>query len=279
MNGTKFILTFEGNAAEKHELDFYDVAQAMVGFQRSLAITTHLLINHKIIVQAPSLKGAEIITIPPERGSWRVVATIVVGAVLSPVLGHLSFSLYDYVISETMGFHVEYDKGLASTLNNQQKDIFTEGKLDSLIEKCESAILLMHRPVVMSQTASHARILGIYPDGEKQISKNLTENTYDYIRKTTKTENIEAIEGTVSSYNLNTHKGRIFAPIEARPVAFELSPEMKNNQKIKSKIVDSLSASVKSSSYNTEATIRLLVYKNESSTGRLKGYLVVGIVE
>ncbi|WP_455750023.1 DUF7946 domain-containing protein [Rhodobacter capsulatus] len=52
-------LSYTGRTAEAHQLDFYDAAQAMVGFQRSLALTAHLVINGTIITQAPSLKGAK----------------------------------------------------------------------------------------------------------------------------------------------------------------------------------------------------------------------------
>jgi len=45
----EFSLSFEGDRADRHELDFYDAAQAMLGFQRSLAITTHLVLNGKVI--------------------------------------------------------------------------------------------------------------------------------------------------------------------------------------------------------------------------------------
>ena len=51
-------LSYSGLLADRSEIDFYDVSQALVGFQLSLALTTHLILNDEIIVQAPSLKGA-----------------------------------------------------------------------------------------------------------------------------------------------------------------------------------------------------------------------------
>lgn len=53
---TDIKLKFEGNLSDNHVLDFYDAARAMMGFQRSLALTTHLVVNGEIITQAPSLK-------------------------------------------------------------------------------------------------------------------------------------------------------------------------------------------------------------------------------
>ena len=74
MSTVEFTLSFTGSRAELNQIDFYDVSQALVGFQRSLALTTHLILNGKIITQAPALKGAEIIATPPVAGSWKLPA-------------------------------------------------------------------------------------------------------------------------------------------------------------------------------------------------------------
>ena len=76
----QFSFSFEGGAADDHILDLYDVSQALLGFQRSLALTTHLLLNGQIITQTPFLKGAKIYALPPEPGSWQLKALIVLGA-------------------------------------------------------------------------------------------------------------------------------------------------------------------------------------------------------
>ena len=54
-----FTLSFEGNDADNSELEFYDAVQAMLGFQRPLAITIHLIVNGEVIIQAPGLKMPE----------------------------------------------------------------------------------------------------------------------------------------------------------------------------------------------------------------------------
>lgn len=73
----EFTLSYEGEEADDHAIDFYDVSQALVGFERSLALTTHLVINGTIITQAPALHGARIIAIPAETGSWKQTAVVV----------------------------------------------------------------------------------------------------------------------------------------------------------------------------------------------------------
>lgn len=115
---TSISLSYEGGLADNNVLDMYDAARGLAGFHRSLALTTHLLLNGEIITQAPSLKGAQIIATTPEEGSWKVTAVVLAGiwAVTSAskdtVPGHILFSAYDYVIRSTLGFPVDFDKTL-----------------------------------------------------------------------------------------------------------------------------------------------------------------------
>ncbi|MFH7326423.1 hypothetical protein ACHHTY_08020, partial [Desulfurivibrio sp. C05AmB] len=147
-------LSYTGNEADEHEIDLYDVSQALIGFQRSIALTTHLVLNGQIITQSPSLKGARIFALPAEDGSWKIKAGIVFTAAVglyhigtAPVntpLGHLVHSVYDYVISESLGFHVDYNKSLGQLYEEyQEKEVglpeIRQSQADSLIEKCTTA--------------------------------------------------------------------------------------------------------------------------------------------
>jgi hypothetical protein len=123
-------LSYSGLLADRSEIDFYDVSQALVGFQRSLALTTHLILNDEIIVQAPSLKGAQILAFPTEQGSWKFAAAIITAGTIAyqlgtaprdTPLGHLVSSAYDYVISESLGFHVDYTKTIGQQYEEMQK--------------------------------------------------------------------------------------------------------------------------------------------------------------
>lgn len=59
-------LSYSGALADNNVIDMYDAARGLAGFHRSLALTTHLVLNGEIITQAPSLKGADIIVSTPE---------------------------------------------------------------------------------------------------------------------------------------------------------------------------------------------------------------------
>jgi len=156
-----------------HQIDFYDLAEALLGFQRSLAITTHLVLNGKVITKAPALKGARIFAHPPKAGSWEIMASITASAgglyMLgtapkdSPI-GHLVFSAYDYIVKLTLGVNVDYEKSLGVLVEEKREQIedfprISQGDFDAAAEKCENAIAEMHRPIVQQGTATTAQIL------------------------------------------------------------------------------------------------------------------------
>ncbi|MFZ5907284.1 MAG: hypothetical protein ACOYVJ_07725 [Nitrospirota bacterium] len=105
----KLSISFSGSNADDNEIDLYDVSQALVGFQRSLALTTHLVLNDQIITQAPSLKGAQILALPSEEGSWKMTAVIVVGAVSAlHQLGTLPLTGYEFLAGDIARFLVRF---------------------------------------------------------------------------------------------------------------------------------------------------------------------------
>jgi hypothetical protein len=275
-----FSISFTGNTASRAELDFYDASRALIGFQRSLALTTHLVANGEIITQAPSLKNATIVIRPPQEGSWEIVASVLFGAgttmVLSSkdsVLGHLTRSIYDYILNATLGIDVDFD----STIRQQYRALcdemkITEEKLDSLAEKTEPAIVDMHRPIVWSETAKRAKIRF---GSEQAVGPSLTRETFDYANKTVKLKTPEVFEGSISSYNSNTYRGRVFVNEEKRPIPFELSDHCRGNNSLED-IMNSLRYSVLDRK-NSLSTIALKAFRHESSIGRLKSLYVVKV--
>lgn len=284
-----FSLSFEGNDADDHQLDLYDAAQAMIGFQRSLAITTHLVLNGEIITQAPALKNARILSTPPTEGSWKMPASIVIAVGLYHVttapkdtpLGHLVYSAYDYVVNETLGFHVDYDKALGTqyeTLKAAQQNsipILEQSKFDSAIEKCEAAIREMHRPIIKSSTAQRAHIIYQSQYQETPFKHPLNGSTYEHIVFTEEDKRPMEVTGRISSYNINTYKGRVFVDAEKRPIPFELAEVARTIGGI-NKITDSLGKNAVDR-YIEGANITFEAFVHRSKTGRVKKYYIVGI--
>jgi hypothetical protein len=279
-------LSYSGGLADENQIDLYDASHALVGFQRTLALTTHLLLNDEIITQATSLKGAHILSLPPQEGSWKTVATVVFGTMLATgtasrdsMLGHLATSAYDYVVSETLGFHVDFDEALGQQLEEYAathgEPKITQPRVDSLIEKCESSIVDMHRPIVKSRTAIRGEIISVYSDVYREIGPTMDVQTYDYVNYTEQSEDIEIINGKISSYNMNTFHGRVFVNEEGRPVPFLLSELARTPVNI-GPIVASLSGNALKLP-DRGSTVALQAYRRTSRSGRLKSFIVIAI--
>ncbi len=287
INHLSFTLSYEGRDSDEHEIDFYDVSQALVGFQRSLAITTHLVLNGQVITQAPSLKNAQIIAVPPEEGSWKITALVIAAGTAAynlgtiskdTPLGNLIHSAYDYTISETLGFYVDYESSLGQQYKELQEDknnklpILDQGRFDSVVEKSEVAIKNMHRPIVGSNTAAKAKIMVGDDENKQTIGESLTSETYDYITYEDKSDNFDDVIGRISSYNINTYKGRIYLEEESRPIPFEIVNDAKTKENI-NLITNSLSNNARDRN-EASGDIKCRVYKVTSRTGRLKKLLL-----
>jgi hypothetical protein len=180
----------------------------LIGFQRSLAITTHFVINGTVITQAPSLKGAQILALPPEEGSWRLTAAIVLATVFAApqnsVIGHLLTSAYDFVLSEALGFHIDFNKTLGQQYEEVRKtriplDRQSENRFDSVIEKCQTAIRDMHRPIVASETAEAASLLAQVDREQTPLTPKLDRDSYEYMIFTVEDNYPTEVIGLISS--------------------------------------------------------------------------------
>lgn len=286
----QFELSYSGADTVDHEIDLYDVSQALVGFQRSLAITTHLILNGEIITQAPALKGAQIFAFPSEEGSWKIKAGILVlgtaayhvaTAPNNTPLGHLVYSAYDYVISESLGFHVDYDKSLGqlyeeSKKNNIELPLVREAQLDSVVEKCSTAITEIHRPIYKNKTAKTARIYANIDNRKIPLNPVFSFESFQYIIEEYTEEEAVIIQGFVSSYNSNTFKGRIYVPVEERPISFELAEHVRGEDSIQL-IVDSLRANALRNFEAEPIEIYCKVQRITTKAGHLKKYKVLAV--
>ncbi|MFA5923830.1 MAG: hypothetical protein WC856_21475 [Methylococcaceae bacterium] len=281
-------LSFSGNLADKHRIDLYDISQALVGFQRSLALTTHLVLNGEIITQSPALKGAEIHALPPVDGSWKINTIIVLTGLYnlttlqnnSP-LGHLVFSLYDYVVSESLGVHVDFNKSLGVIYEEAKKTRVELPKIqqhqaDSLLEKCSSAIHEMHRPIYKTKTADLANVYGVIGAQSIPLQTTFTFDSWEYIHETQTSDSAHQYAGRVSSYNSNTYKGRIYLEEFGHPVSFELSQDTRGEEVVRL-VTSSLSANALRRYTNDEGDIYFLAYRRTSRTGLLKGLLIIEV--
>lgn len=282
--GVSIKISYEGFAADQNYLDLYDAAHALISFQRSLALTTHLVLNNEIITQAPSLKGARILAHPVKEGSWELVATIVAGAWVigtapkDTPLGHLVYSVYDYMLQKTLGVKVDFNKSIREAyLEQKEKDkeirVIEESKVESLIEKTGVAIREMHRPIYKTQTARSAKITAIIGSTTKHIGTDLTVQTYEHLRDIHHGADVETFYGIVTSYNSNTYKGRIYIPEINRPIVFELHESARNTD-VYNIITTSLKAHALKKTSDVGALIQIGAIKNLTNSDSLKSLTV-----
>lgn len=285
-----FILTFTGELADQHELDFYDAAEALIGFQRSLALTTHLILNDQIITHAPALKGASILALAPQSGSWKILASVSVAATAmyqlgtapkDTPIGNLVYSAYDYVIAQTLGFHVDYNQSLGQQYEKLKREKIEvpqlkESRFDALTEKCETAIKNIHRPIVGQETATTAIITARIGNHLMAVGHPLTRVTYEHIAYTERSNEIETILGRVTSYNSNTFKGRVFLPIYGRPVPFELLESARSHESV-ALVTESLSANALNASDRNIGYLYFDAFLRMSRSKTLKGLDVTGV--
>jgi hypothetical protein len=195
------------------------------------------------------------------------------------VLGHLVASTYDYVVNETLGFHVDFDSTLGKQYDelNQRNRIaprITQSQVDSLMEKTENSIKEMHRPIAASKTATEAKVNSIIGRTSNQIA-TLDSATYDYVSVTTQVEIPVQLRGRVSSYNINTFGGRIFIESESRPIPFDLAEGCRDVHTIEL-ITSSLRANARNR-LGADGALTVSAFLFESSTGRLKKVLITHV--
>lgn len=285
-----FTLSYEGNDSDQHAIDLYDVSQALVSFQRSLALTAHLILNDEIITQAPSLKGARILALPAEPGSWKITAWVLAGmtglynlgtAQSNSPIGHLMYSVYDYLVKESLGVNVDYNKSLGQLYEQAQKakvnlPVVRESQVDSLLEKTERAFLEMHRPIFKTRSAKSASISASLGAEQYPLGTTFDLETFDFIHETRSAEIPNVLEGRVSSYNSNTYKGRIYVAKYGRPVAFEISVPARSQRAVRL-ITTSLSHNALKQYNEAKATVHCVAFENTSRSGRLKSLTIVKV--
>lgn len=189
-------------------------------------------------------------------------------------------SLYDYVIKETLGFHVDYSKTLGQQIEEGRHSAsagipapITQSQADSLTEKCENSIRSMHRPIVKSNTAQLATIFSQVGSLKSPNPPTLTRETYEYLNYT-ETEALPVIiVGRITSYNMNTFKGRIYAQEEHRPIPFILDEGARDRRAV-SRITQSLSENAQNPG---SGDIKCTAYRNYSRSRRLKSYLILEV--
>lgn len=134
----------------------------------------------------------------------------------------------------------------------------------------------MHRPISKSGTATEAVITARVGAVQHQFEHPLTLKTYDYVAHTERSSEPFEFVGRISSYNINTFKGRVYVAAEGRPIPFELADSARNTHSILA-VATSLRANAQIRA-GDGAEIHFNAFRNTSHSGRLKGLLITEIL-
>lgn len=213
-----------GSEAKHHQVNLYDLSVSLRGIHRTFTIIGNFIQTDEIITRVPDAKGISILTQPIEKGSIALSISIAFSAAIyamsqskESVLGHLTWSCYDYLVKKATGKHVDPDKSLFYTWYSDKGD--PTPRIASLIHKTESALLDMHRPIITKS----ADILHINP--EHGLGITLDSKTYDAINNTHIYPDSTLFCGRTSSYNANTQSGMIYVDSEQRAIPFEFDKD------------------------------------------------------
>lgn len=283
-------LKYDGADAEHSEISLYDLSQALYGFERSLALTTHLVLNNEVITQATALRGAQIIARPPKEGSFSILAAIGLFAVggykvatlkKDNPLGHLVFSAYDYVVHKVTGQALDYEKSIRQLYEDGRLEeranlkIPRDTQFDSLAEKIEPPLTRMHRPIIRSETAESAKI--IFPTGllgERRVI-DFDRTSYSRIKYRSRAEEIQVVKGIISVFNPNTFNGRIYNSKLERTIPFFLTHAGRSARAFEL-IADSYSRNLIQRGAEN-AMLEVDVIETTSKLGRTTKYSVIGV--
>lgn len=287
-----FELVYNGKLTDQNKIHFYDVAQALVGFERTIALTTHLLMHGEVLTQSPSTTGFQLLALPAEPGSWKWPIGLALASAIhafgtappDTTFGWLAKSAVEYVIQETLGFSPDFGRTLGPQIEEAQKTSKNVSKnlsierFDSLMEKTESGVRALHRPIVASESASVAQFAWKTDLRTVMLDVYADSRTYEFVDRLITSEDFSEYRGVISSYNSNTYKGRIYIPEMQRTVPFELSDNLRNEKEISqvtSSLVENATARARGSMSQRYISVKAL--RNETNSGRLKSILVVEI--
>lgn len=285
-----FSLAYKGEEGAPRELDLYDFSIALIGFQRSLALTTHLVLTGKIIAQSTSLRGADIITFPPEDGSWKTTAAVITEnndsgtAPSDTTVGHLIRSAYEYVVNKTLGFDPDFEKTLGRQYDELKRrgtqglSVLKESDLVSLMGKCEVAIRDMHRPIYYSKTAVSGLVTSRVSGVDEPFANPLTFETYWHGIRVVPSKKRVMVVGRVSSYNTKTYNGKIYDPESDRLSSFGLEKSARKFGST-SLIIRSLAEQNKRffKRKTSDGLVACEAFKRISVAGQIKGYDIIDV--
>lgn len=198
-------------------LSAYDVTKSLHGFCKAINISSHYLVNGNVIFQAPAVRGASLYIKPSREGSyeqlldlWIQYKDVIVLGVSTSITAAVVYDFIKLTFRRSLGQKHQPETQEVSKLVSD-----AQGDLNALSEAMDGPLIEAHRTIEKKQ----APLIDIEAGGETVAV--LDAQSLDYVKTRIVSDRIEEIEVSVSSYNINSRKGRFYAPTLEQTIPFD----------------------------------------------------------
>lgn len=217
-------LRYEGQEAERGELNLYDSSESLKGLALTLGRVVHSFVNgNKIQKKGAHPHNADVFHKAAKKGCFEQVVEIEFQDAVVDFMGSrkVVWNFWDYLqYSVATAIGEEYEPSTDYVKSLAESDL---SPFEEIAESIEEPLKRLHRPILKKSvsTASFVR------DDKDVIIFN--ESSALYVETTNVQDKLEHFVGQVTRYNLNTGHGRAFVDELRRIVPFKI-PEFELNE-------------------------------------------------
>lgn len=221
------LVKFQGGEASRNVIDMYDGSAALFGLAKTFLISSHFLVNERVTFHAPAAKGVRCYMRTSRPGSWEQVVQIaldhkefalgVAGAVSKDILKDFTKVVLTHGIGRPVKAATKYVRDLL-----QRRD----ADFDALREATEGPLREAHRTI-----RSRSNRVRLATTGGERIA-SFDDDSRRYVTDVIVDERRHDVVGAISSYNVNSKRGRIYDADLRRTVPFELAEDVSRRARL-----------------------------------------------
>ena len=259
----KVSLSYEGLDADNHQLEAHSAALSLEGMAWAMQVATYSLANGKIKERGDLSDTVKIFITSSKKGSF--VTTLLILVVVPAIVGYTvnlttpdAKRLLAYIFNKALGNKNPKSNRTEILLKKIEK--YDKNLVEELVHQIEPALERAHNFV--GKTATRLEV---------KLSSNdnfcLDKTTKEYV-EAKPTGKYDTIDTNITAYNVNSHNGRLYHPVDEETISMTVIKNTKANTK--NKITESLNAYQE----GKEGKIRITAEKVSTKSGRLKKYLI-----
>lgn len=266
-------VVFNGLDADENELEAYSASKSLEGLTWALSITINFAVTGKYKSRGDMSKSARIYMSPARQGSFIVVmnawvvanpflATVALGGAVSVVAPYVNKTI-EYAFGKALGSISDLPDGFRKYYNRLSKD--ERIQLDALVQRIEPPLSRAH--MVIGQTAKEVTFKSKRTDLFK-----MDQTTKEYI-EAKPLDAPEVLFTNVTAYNVVSHNGRMYDPVNGNTAAFTL---------VKSPLkgtASTITTSLDQYQAGRKGMVKVTADRVQTESGRLKKFLITAAEE